>query len=201
MEDQMRRLLYYKNMAPIGVNRFSGSYLIRPESVPDHVLTCITLSIMLIKDLEKLGYSINYKEVMYKIAIHDLPEKLTSDIIRPVKYHHEELTKEFRAAESDMIRRSGYPLFLIDDIENAKDDTLEGYILKYVDIFQVVLKLYEEVFELGNLLIKSEYYNAKSALQKATELSTKWDNLRDPSSNNMESMSSYFNNIFNSLKS
>lgn len=185
------RIKHYSQMAPIGVMRYSGQFLIRPESVPDHVASCTTLAIMIIKDLRNLGFEVDTREVIYRLAIHDLPERVTSDIIRPLKYHHEELTKQFRIAEESMIRRAGYPDDLIEDIINVKcPSTIEGNIVAFVDTFQVITKLYEEVHELNNNLIRSEFENALIHFQNATN--------RFQSVGN-EELFTYFNNIYKSF--
>lgn len=166
----IKRLVHYASMAPIGVIRYSGQYLIRPESVPDHCASCTTLAIMILKDLDSIGFKVNREKLIYKISIHDLPEHVTSDIIRPLKYHHEELRREFQVAEEDMIRRAGYPEDLIDEILHAKDDgSTEGYLLRFIDILQVVCKLREEVEELGNNLIAPEYKSAVITLKSILE--------------------------------
>lgn len=159
-------------MAPIGVMRFSGIYLSRPESVPDHSACCTTLAIMMAKDLSARGININLKDLIYRIAIHDIPEAITSDVVRPLKYHHPELTKEFKLAESEMIKSFGYPDEIINDIESAKDDScIEGYLMEVVDAIQVLTKLYEEYYLLNNHLVESEYNSVFKLVHKVIEKS------------------------------
>lgn len=187
---ELERILHYAKLSPIGVLRYSGSYLIRPESTPDHISTCTTLAVMIIKDLRNLGIEVDKEKLIYKIAIHDLPESITSDVIRPLKYHHPELTREFRIAEEDMIRKAGFPEDLISDINDAKDETLEGRLMAFIDILQVVTKLYEEVFELGNKLLKKEYNSAINTFERMIlEVKASYPET-----------SEYFNNLLNIFK-
>lgn len=162
---ELDHILHFANLSPVGVLRYSGSYLIRPESTPDHVVTCVTLASMIIGDLEKLGVAVDKQKFIYKIAIHDLPESITSDVIRPLKYHHAELTREFRIAEESMIRKAGFPEDLIQDCNNAKDESLEGCLMRFVDILQVVTKLYEEVALLGNRTVISAFNDAMNTFE------------------------------------
>lgn len=159
--------MHYSRMAPIGVMRFSGMFLIRPESVPDHAACCTTLAIMVVKDLRALGIEVNLENLIYRISIHDIPEAITSDVVRPLKYHHSALTKEFKIAETDMIRAFGYPEDIINDIELAKDNSsIEGYLMEVIDALQVATKLYEELFILNNRSIEDEYNSVMNLVHK-----------------------------------
>lgn len=173
---KLERLIHYSRKgAPIGVMRFSGLYLLRPESVPDHIASCTTLAIMMEKDLSKLGISIDIKDLIYRIAIHDIPEAITSDVVRPLKYHHPELTKEFRVAEDEMAKNFGYPDYIIKDSKSAKSsESIEGYLMEVIDCLQVLIKLYEEYKLLSNQLVEQEYFNVlelyKKVFQKSRDL-------------------------------
>lgn len=164
--------MHYSRMAPIGVMRFSGLFLIRPESVPDHAACCTTLAIMVAKDLRALGIVVNLENLIYRISIHDIPEAITSDVVRPLKYHHPALTKEFKLAESAMIRSFGYPEDIIEDIENAKDkSTIEGYLMGVIDALQVLTKLYEELYVLNNKSVEGEYNSVLNLVHDVIEKS------------------------------
>lgn len=164
--------MHYSRMAPIGVMRFSGLFLIRPESVPDHAACCTTLAIMVAKDLRALGIVVNLENLIYRISIHDIPEAITSDVVRPLKYHHPALTKEFKLAESAMIRSFGYPEDIIEDIENAKDEsTIEGYLMGVIDALQVLTKLYEELYVLNNKSVEGEYNSVLNLVHDVIEKS------------------------------
>lgn len=164
----LKRIIHYSRLgAPVGVMRFSGLYIIRPESVPDHAACCTTLAIMMHKDLRAVGIIFDLKDLIYRIAIHDIPEAITSDVVRPLKYHHEALTKEFRLAERDMVTRFGYPDYILEDCENAKDETcIEGFLMIVIDALQVLTKLYEEYYVLHNDMVKPEYDKVMLLYQK-----------------------------------
>lgn len=190
---ELKRILHFAKMSPIGVLRYSGSYLIRPESTADHIVSCVTLAAMMIRDLEDLGIKINKQKFIYKIAIHDLPESVTSDVIRPLKYHHKALTEEFRIAEEDMIRKAGFPEDLIQDCNNAKDESLEGCLMRIVDILQVVTKLYEEVALLGNKTVLGLYSDAMYTFSSIIKQVGENENINPTVLN-------YFQSIFKTFK-
>lgn len=163
----MENIRKYAGLAPVGVMRFSGKYLLRPESVTDHIVQCITICLKVASDLNELGVKVDVKDLVYRCSIHDLPESQTQDIVRPFKYHHPELTREINIAEEDMIRQYGLYESLIHDINHAKDtDTIEGAIMRWVDICQVVLKLDEEVNYLGNRLLENTLSEALRTYDK-----------------------------------
>lgn len=143
----------------VHINRWSGFQLIKSESVSDHIYSMIALSIDLVPKLNNEVRSgnplINLQNVIYRIAIHDLPESLCCDIPRNFKYHNVQLHQAIEDTEQKLME-GVLDVAIIKDINNSKNkDTIEGFIVKYLDFLQSALKMESEVM-LGNQYIKSE---------------------------------------------
>jgi len=155
----------YLNLSLIHVKRYSGSFLISPESVADHVSELVSL-MLLMEDLFPVKFDSN--KLLRKIVVHDMDE-ITGDIIRPFKYFRKDLTEVLKSSSLEYISSLGYSESLVNEIANDKDNTLEGYMLKYLDILQVVSKIHREVFQLGNKTLSNELNYATSHLYYVTE--------------------------------
>lgn len=167
---ELSKLNKFRRITPVGVIRYSADFLIRPESVSDHMAELFGLAAMIYQDLNDLGYDkIDFNKLVVKIAYHDFFESLTGDIKRPFKYVTPEMKEECDRSTLIMARKLKLPKFLVDIIENDKDDTLEGQLLSYLDNLQVVLKLREESFDLGNNLMRSEYNRSLNSLRIKTQ--------------------------------
>lgn len=158
-----------RKFAPIGVTRYSSDFLIRSESTPDHIVELVPLSIMIHHDLEELGIKLDLHRLIFKVAIHDLDEACTGDIRRPFKYKSPNLRNEIKEATTKMMEEAGFFGDLIYEINNDKDDSIEGFLLGWLDNLQVVLKLYEEVKILGNLTMESELIRAYKLLESKSK--------------------------------
>lgn len=140
------------------VHRFSGSFLFQPESVPDHsvqmALICINFS-ELVPESSK-------SEMCYRCVIHDFEETITSDIVRPIKHHNEQIKV--------LIDRAGYELLaegsskdFADSVFNAKNiDDVNGFLVHLADKIQCFLKMSHEVETLGNRSLKHDFENFKN---------------------------------------
>lgn len=151
----MERMSYYDIFSKLKfVTRFSGVNMIQPERLESHIIEMIGLAFDLHYGLG--GFDI-YK-VIYLIVIHDIDESVTVDVPRPFKYH----TPEFRKALDENILSYldslGINKEFVSDALNAKDNGLEGKILKLLDLVQVLRKLKTEE-SLGNSTLSQEIKN------------------------------------------
>lgn len=153
------KIIRFTKLSPIGVMRYSGQYLIRPESTSDHISQLNALAIMVYNDLKDY-YDINFDRLITKIALHDLDESFTGDIVRPLKYRTSSIRDEISKAVELVMLDNDVPSFIIDEIRNDKDDTMEGYLLDFLDNLQVCTKLHQEYFLLGNKTIIKEYQSS-----------------------------------------
>lgn len=142
------------------VNRYSGQLLSIQESVSDHVWEMQAMALELVPQInrELKNYVIDLKEVIFRIAVHDLDECLSFDIPRPFKYDNPEITEAIRKT-NDSIMAKNFSPELVDLINHAKDDdTREGYLVSVLDGMQAGMKMRYEVM-IGNQFIKSQIPN------------------------------------------
>lgn len=142
------------------IPRFSDIYMHRRETVADHNWDLIALALVIVpewnKDLEK---RIDLKDVLYRIAVHDLDESGSIDIPRPFKYFNMDLKKKIDEVSLEILRSKKVSEDIIKDIKTAKDfATLEGFVVKILDIIQPGLVMIDEI-SIGNTKMKRELPN------------------------------------------
>lgn len=152
----------------IRVNRYSGIELLKPESVSDHIWGMITLALTHInkinQDRIKLSLpTVDLKELIYKISIHDLDEAFSLDIPRPFKYYNNEIHEVIdRTANQILKDKIGKELYT--DVQTAKDSSIEGSYVRYFDIIQAGLKMADEI-KLGNSFMHEELPNVIESIE------------------------------------
>ncbi|QIG77885.1 5'-nucleotidase protein [Rhizobium phage RHph_TM61] len=167
----MKDIVFNPLLKISSVNRYSGVYLTKNESVSDHTtqtgLLCILVGNEINKRLAKLKSSVrvNLEKLAYKALIHDLEESKTCDTPRNVKYFNDLIYQEFERKGDELSELYEFPE-LYEQWKNAKDKTLEGYILKICDMIHVVRKLVDEVVLLGNLNMLQVALELKDHLKK-----------------------------------
>jgi len=134
------------------VTRYSGQYLVRPETVAEHTTQVGLLSYLIATKLKSLGESIDIGKVTTYALIHDIDESLTGDINRIVKYYTPVIRQELEniAVESLELLEHQLGIALTPDWRFAKTDGLEGVVVTLSDMLQVEKKVIEEVEFLGN---------------------------------------------------
>lgn len=157
------------------VIRYSGFRLLQPESVDTHTMDMNILALLIIDYFEEAYPEkefIDRKDLIYRIVIHDLEESCSCDIPRSLKYYNEEVLQAIEQATQGLIAPHVSDR-LLRDMNNAKNlSTLEGRIVKFLDIFQCNLILYKEVVEYGNSPLKglletaAEYLNTTVLIDK-----------------------------------
>lgn len=155
------------------VRRWSHAYCHREESVLEH--TAI-VSVLALYFGSKVGA--NMEILLERSILHDMEEIITGDIPTPTKYHNEHITREIQAFEDiaakEVAKTFGDWAYTI--WSEAKDDSLEGDIMKLADTAAVVIKIRQEV-DLGNISFKQYENNVWNALYHIKR-TTKHDELR-----------------------
>jgi 5'-deoxynucleotidase len=153
MNTELKELLL-SPLLQIGViNRYSGLYLSRPESVSDHTCQVGILAFVIASRCKSYGAEVDLGKVALYALVHDADEALTSDVPRNIKYFFPELRESLHQVALEAISRLSDQLQITElhTLWNAaKADGLEGLIVAIADSLQVVKKALEEVELLGN---------------------------------------------------
>lgn len=134
------------------VIRYSGFKLLQPEDVGTHTMDMNVLALLLhdeIKDSLPKDY-IDIKDLIYRITVHDLEESCSCDVPRTLKYYSDAVYEAINSATMELYKKE-VSENLVRDTLNAKDlTTVEGRLVKFLDIYQCTLVLYREVHDFGN---------------------------------------------------
>ena len=169
MNTELKELLL-SPLLQIGViNRYSGLYLSRPESVSDHTCQVGILAFVIASKCINYGDKIDLGKVALYSLVHDFDEALTSDVPRNIKYFFPELRESLnKVAQEALIKLEGQ--LEIQNLkllwESSKEDGLEGLIVTIADSLQVVKKALEEVELLGNKYMLRITLEIKPTLEK-----------------------------------
>lgn len=160
-----------------GVERYSGVYQVKKETLSHHITDVSLLSYVLTLKLNTYGENLDKGIVLEKCLLHDMEEVLTGDIPRSTKYYCQEGLLAMQGVADDAM---GVITELIDGSEdmmelwdNAKKGK-EGVILKLADMLCVVRKVTMEVGLLNNnyfLKVATEVRDFLSELYVKVDLS------------------------------
>jgi putative hydrolase of HD superfamily len=134
------------------VRRYSRDFMVKEESVLEHIgfsaLFCLIISARLLEQ----GVGIDVGRLIIRATLHDLEETITGDVSRKTKYCSPEVKEGIDAYGRLAISKIEelLDISIMYDWENAKDDSLEGLILKVADMAAVVYKTMTEVAMYGN---------------------------------------------------
>lgn len=131
------------------VRRWSQIHCAREESSLEHTAA---VALIALKIANECPYDVNVAKLLTKALLHDMEETITGDIMTPVKYHDEELTKAIKSFEREAGKTVAEKVFGDWSYEywlNAKDHTVEGSIIRIADKAAVVYKFKQEI-SLGN---------------------------------------------------
>lgn len=152
------------------VIRYSGFRLIQPEAVDAHTMDMNVLALIIIDYFDERYPGEDYidrKDLIYRIVIHDLEESCSCDVPRSLKYYNEEVKLAIDFATKGIVKPHVSER-LFNEMENSKDlSTLEGRIVKFLDIFQCNLILDREVNGYGNKPLTPLLLSAREFLNKA----------------------------------
>lgn len=147
------------------VTRFSGVSQNQNESLSNHITDVCSLSYLISRKLMVLGQKVNLGNLLERCVVHDMDEVLIGDIPRLTKYAttqcHDELNKIADIASRGISRDIDGTDYTYQLWKSSKDDSVEGFILKIVDILSVVKKTVHEI----------EFSNNINFLQVAHEAS------------------------------
>lgn len=168
----MKDLRFLNNL--VHTTRWSGHLTLKSESISDHVWGMVALAIQFHEQYDPSGVVVDLKEVIYRVALHDIGESLYCDIPRPFKYSSPQLARLINTTEEELLR-DNLSKSLVDDIQSAKDpNSIEGLLVKILDALQAGLKMKSEI-ELGNNNFRAEIGNSINML-KSIYSSIKYNN-------------------------
>ena len=136
------------------IRRYSSIAVVRQENVAEHSFYAGLYGQMVGLDLIDRGYQVDLGELAIKCIWHDFAEAMTGDMPRSFKYHDDEFRKQVSRVEEELVKRLYAELGWVNGgvFEywlNAKDDSLEGKILSFVDMLCVIAYCREE-YSMGN---------------------------------------------------
>lgn len=145
------------------INRYSNKNLIIPESTAVHTIECQLIALWMYDRLTELGVKLNKRDFTYRCLTHDLDETVMCDIPRNVKYHDTDTLHKFNAIAHELMLSSDMSNEIVDDVEHAKHDCLEGELVGFIDVLQALTKIESEYLIqrkpfLADMLIESLGY-------------------------------------------
>lgn len=132
--------------------RYQNQFMFKKRSVADHTWSvAIIAQGLAMWEMKKFGNTIDMNTLLLKCITHDYIEHISGDINGPIKNS----TPTMRKAVDDMELKSfnsiagEIPKIFREDLSNyilyAKDDTIEGKILKAADKIDTILEAAEEI--------------------------------------------------------
>jgi len=125
------------------IGRWSQAHCNRRESVLEHTAFVSMFALHLTTYID-----CDTEEVLRRAIIHDVDETITGDIVTTTKYNNSALTEELMNLEVKAAAEISELYFnseLLFSWRNAKDDSIEGDIIKVSDAAGVVYKIWQEV--------------------------------------------------------
>ena len=114
------------------IYRFSNKPLTIRDSDADHT---IRIQLYLLEAYSQVPESFDLKNACYKALIHDLDEVGSGDINRVFKYRTDELHNLIEEESFKMLEESGLPSDIISQIALTKDNTPEGFLVRFFDAY------------------------------------------------------------------
>ncbi len=153
------------------IRRYSSMHVARPENVAEHMGYACLYALMVSQDLAERGHRVDIGQVLARTVVHDLDEAMSGDIMRGFKYSNDTILRAIEATSAQnmeaLVREFGGGM-VSDDIlkfwEDAKDDSLEGEIVRFVDLLCVIAYCREEK-AMGNSLLDDIIRGAYRAMR------------------------------------
>lgn len=143
------------------VRRWSQIHCAREESSLEHTAATALIALKIGSDCP---FHVNVSELLTRALLHDIEEVITGDIMTPIKYHPALVAAVKELEKEAALEAAGvFGPWAIHYWENAKDDTIEGQIVKIADKASVVYK-YRQELELGNKSFEQYEENIWNAL-------------------------------------
>ncbi len=154
------------------IDRYSQTRLMNPESVLEHTGFVCFCSLMIGKELEKAGETIDFGELLIKATVHDLEEIVTGDIACPTKYWDDRITREIKRVEREAAEKvfsEVDPTGELFNYWNQSKCMKEGFIVALADKLAVVYKVHQETISFGNQTLKGHIEGLIPALIEIKE--------------------------------
>lgn len=134
------------------VKRYSRDFIFKEESVLEHTGFVVMFCYFVGNRLRKRGHNVNMASLLCKAVVHDLEETITGDVPRKTKHASPEVSNGLKKYELQAIDRVGEltKVSCLQDWLTAKNETIEGTIVRIADMAAVVYKTMFEVSMLGN---------------------------------------------------
>jgi 5'-deoxynucleotidase YfbR-like HD superfamily hydrolase len=138
--------------------------------VAEHSFFVVLATAFIVNDLQKKGYEVDLGEALRKACLHDIPESLSSDVIKIFKNTTPELREEIERAEKIHMKRLeeyiGEGTDIYEHWKDCKDETLEGRIVHLADQLQLMSTVREYVL-VGNTYFEPVAHRVKNAIKEA----------------------------------
>ena len=125
------------------INRFSNRKLSVTDSDAQHT---IRIQLYLLETHRNVGNVFDLEKACFKALVHDLDEIGCSDVSRLFKYHDEEILKNIRRVSKEMLEECDIPEEIINEIEQSKDDSIEGRLIEFFDVLDAYNTLNRETW-------------------------------------------------------
>ncbi len=152
------------------VDRFSTCRRNHRENVAEHQFYTAFFTFLICEHLE---LPLDKGKAVSRALIHDVEEHFTGDVIRPVKHGSEAMAKEMEKAGEASTEKFFDALthdkatseYLVRQWRRAKDNSMEGNVVRFADFLSVIAYLNQEVRS-GNLLVMDNVNQLKAYCSK-----------------------------------
>ena len=134
------------------IMRYQTVSILHKESVATHTTMTIWMSFLMAKFVKQKGFKVDIGKTLEKALLHDVGECTCGDMVRSVKYSHKSLPALLNSVEERSVKELEEKVGIFGIVEGwkkAKDNTLEGQIVRLADFLSVVSYCQEEL-QLGN---------------------------------------------------
>lgn len=176
MENKFLDLMANPLFKSAGVLRYSTVYQSRPESLSDHVVDTSYMAYIIARNLIMMGESVDMGLLLTKTLIHDsIDEPLIGDIPRLTKYSTQTCYNELSKVACLVSERVSHEIdgtdYSYQIWSHDKDlSTIEGVIMKIVDMLSVAKKAVMEVDMLGNMYFLKIVEEVKTYIKDLIEM-------------------------------
>ena len=143
------------------VYRFSNKPLTVRDSDAMHT---VRIQLYLLEAISQCPGTFDVKKACFKGLVHDLDEVGSGDINRIFKYRDKELTENIKRVAREMVAESGLPDDIITEIDNAKSDDIEGFLVRFYDAFDAYRTLMSQYRITGIQELVADYNYTKGIM-------------------------------------
>lgn len=179
MERDIQTLLEVLNQAS-NVNRYSRDFMHKRENLLEHMGFMATFCYIVGLRLRENGHHVSISVLLEKAIMHDFEEILSGDVTRRTKHSSKQVSEGLKQYEEHCMRilQTALKVNIFGIWKHAKDDTLEGRIVKIADFAAVVYKCMVEVAMLGNKSFARVAREVSEEMEKMVNAGDQADPLR-----------------------